>query len=66
MVHLQVRQNAPGQSVAAARAHVLLAGELGLLVDGENRYLVVGDGVRTVGALVDAGEYFVRHKELPE
>ena len=65
MVILQARQRATGQTLEQARAHILAAGEFGLLVDGANRYLVVGDGVRTVGQLVDAEEFFVFKKDLP-
>lgn len=64
MVILKVRVRESGQTDAEARAHVLTDGEFGLIVLSSVRYLVMGDGVRTVGQLVDAGEHFVFAKDL--
>ncbi len=65
MVVLQARQSPLGQSIEQARAHVLAPAEFGVLVDGDITYLLVGDGVTSVGALIDAGRYFAQHKDLP-
>jgi hypothetical protein len=66
MAILVVRTRASDQSLAQARAHVLRNGELGLLEgDSGERWLVVGDGIRTVGQLVDAGDFYVRSSDLP-
>lgn len=57
MVILRARQLGTEQSLEAARSHVLQAGELGYIIVSTRRYLCVGDGVRTLGALLDSGEY---------
>lgn len=66
MVILRARQALPGQSDADQRAHIPAVGELALYVDpGGVRHLVVGDGTRTIGQMVDADDYFALLKDLP-
>jgi len=59
MVVLSLRQVAPGGTLAAARAHILQNGEGGYFVDTDGvRRFTIGDGVRTLGSFIDAGETF--------
>ena len=65
MVINRARILAEGQTIEDARDVVLLEGEPGYLQEGAERYFLIGDGVSTVGQLIDDGHYFVRSSDLP-